>query len=70
MIFFRLGEVNKASLKSLAHQTFGCKPFGWQIATAVVVIGPDIILDIGTGSSHPKCAVEVLRIAFRDGTAI
>ena len=51
MIFYKPGEVNKPSLKSLARQTFGCEPFEWQIATAVAVLeGRDVILDVGTGS--------------------
>ena len=51
MIFYKPGEVNKASLKSLAHQTFACEPFDWQIATAIAVLeGRDVILDVGTGS--------------------
>ena len=38
-------------MASLARQTFGCDPFGWQIATATAVLeGRDVILDVGTGS--------------------
>ena len=51
MIFYKPGEVNKPSLKSLVRQTFGCEPFDWQIATAIAVLeGRDVILDVGTGS--------------------
>ena len=51
MIFYKPGEVNKPSLKSLVRQTSGCEPFDWQIATAIAVLeGRDVILDVGTGS--------------------
>ena len=35
----------------MAHQTFGCEPFDWQITTAIAILeGRDVILDVGTGS--------------------
>ena len=51
MKYYKPGEVNKTAMASLARQTFGCEPFGWQIATAIAVLeGRDVILDVGTGS--------------------
>ena len=31
--YYKSGEANKTAMASLARQTFGCKPFSWQIAT-------------------------------------
>ena len=51
MKYYKPGEVNKTAMASLARQTFGCEPFGRQIATATAVLeGRDVILHVGTGS--------------------
>ena len=48
---YKPGEVNRSALASLARQTFGCEPFGWQIETAIAILeGRDVVLDVGTGS--------------------
>ena len=47
MRYYKPRKVSKTAMASLARQTFGCEPFGWQIA---VLEGRDVILHVGTGS--------------------
>ena len=39
MRYYKPGKLNKTAMASLARQTFGCEPFGWQIA---VLEGRDV----------------------------
>ena len=52
MRYYKPGKVSKTAMASLARQTFGCEPFGWQIA---VLEGRDTILDVNTGSGNTLC---------------
>ena len=39
MRYYKPGKASKTAMASLARQTFGCEPFGWQIA---VLEGRDV----------------------------
>lgn len=48
---YKPGEINRDALKALGRQTFGSEPFDWQLDTAeAVLLGRDVVLDVGTGS--------------------
>jgi ATP-dependent helicase YprA (DUF1998 family) len=49
-------EINLESISNLAFEELGQRPFRWQLeATAAILTGNDVVLDVGTGCGKSLC---------------
>lgn len=64
---YELSEIDLASISLKSQQTFGRRPFQWQLKAAQsILMGKDTILDVGTGSGKTLCFSLPLLLSLHD----